>query len=372
MLAVPTLADAAEKSSAAIDLYYFGQRDPGNGTQIPEGPERRGGNPLRSETFDYGAAGLDLRLQVHDRVALRGTAVLGWIQSDAAHPIPDTVPDAVTTASPSILTLDGQGNVDYQPSKDLRVSPGFFYHHQRRFFAGGPNFDIAKTLGEGNTVLFANSSLRTALIKQRIWTGAKIPMDWRVSVNLMAGWSQYWTPSFLTSMSLRYTRQSGLLGTRWNYVAIYDEFGRVISLVDERLPRRRHRGQLSLRGRYSWALGWSAGLDTSFYADRWGIVHGSAEASLELPVAKARVRLWYRAVAQGASKYFVVEPQTLGGYHTQDSDLGSFTSHTPGFLVSVPLNEEGLKWTLRASAYGFYRTDGLFAAGGHGGVAAAW
>jgi|GEM_PF-2094756 len=370
----PLHAEAPGESRIAVDLYYFGQRDPGDGSQTVEGTSRRGGNPLRAEGFDYGAGGLDLRFQVADNVALRGNGVVGWIKDEGEHPIPETVPDAVTGASPDLLTLDSQINVDWRPGgKDTQISPGFFYHHQKGFFSGGPNLDFAHTFAGGNSVVFGNTSLRAALIRQRRWTDERIPEDWRVSINALVGWTQYWSPSWLTTASLRYTRQSGQLHSRWNYVAVFDEFGRIALLVDENLPRRRHRGQLSLRARYSWAVGYSAGLDTSLYVDQWSILHTSAEASFEMPIFDgARLRLWYRFSAQDETKYFVRAPMQLNGYFTQDSDLGSFASHSPGLLVSVPLKRDELSWILRFSTYGFYRTDRVFAVGGHAGVAATW
>lgn len=373
-LSSPTYGAGQGQSLVALDLYFFGQRDPGDGRTSVEGTALRGGNPLRAEGFNYGAGGLDLRFQVADNVALRGNGVVGWIKDEGEPPIPETVPDVVTSASPDLVTLDSQINVDWRPGgRDTQVSPGFFYHHQKNYFAGGPNLDLAHTLGGGNSVLFANTSFRGALIRQRRWTNEKIGDDWQVTLNTLVGWTQFWTPSWMTTMSLRYTRQSGLLHNRGNYVALFDELGRIQALVDENLPRRRHRGQLSLRARYSWRVGWSAGLDTSVYVDQWAILHGSAEASFELPVLDgARLRLWYRLSVQDGTKYLTDQPTQLMGYYTQDSDLGSFSSHSPGILLSVPLSQDKLSWTLRLSTYGFYRTDRMFAAGGHAGLEAAW
>lgn len=374
LLGTATASAAPPPSYFGVDLYYFVQRDPGIGATFIDGPEKKGGNPLRAEGFDYGAAGLDFRLQVSDEVALRGNAVGGWIRDEGEPPIPETVVDAVTAASPSLTTLDSQLNVEWQPDDGKwQVAPGFFYHHQTRFFVGGPNLDLARQLNDGNTVLFSNLSLRAALVRQRTWRNTKIGDDWRVSANGLLGWTQFWSRSFLTTVSARYTRQSGDLRSRWNYVGIYDQTGRVRELKDEQLPRRRHRGQLALRGRYSWAVGWSIGLDLSAYADTWSIWHGSGELSFEAPLpARIRLRVWYRLSVQDGTKYFVEAPTAVGTYFTQDSDLADFAGHSPGLLMTVPLGGDGLAWELRASAYGIFRSDGLFATGGHVGAQASW
>lgn len=371
----PLLAGAAPgQSHIGLDLYYFGQRDPGNGATWSDGTAQAGANPLRAEGFDYGALGLDFALALTDTVRLRGNATGGWIVDGGEAPIPDTVVDVVTTASPSLVTLDSQVNVDWRPGGGLwRVAPGFFYHHQKSFFVGGPNLDLSRELFDGNTVLFTNTNLRASIIRQPTWADVRPGEAWRVSFNSLLGWTQFWSRSLLTTLSLRYTRQSGELHSRWNYVGLQDVTGQVVQLVDERLPRVRHRGQVTLRARYSWLVGWAAGLDASLYGDGWGIWHGSAEASLEAPLpGQARLRAWYRLSGQSATRFFVTEPRNLGDYFTQDSDLGDFVTHSPGVLMSVPLEGRGLAWELRASVYGLYRTDRLFALGGHAGVSASW
>lgn len=371
----PTLATAApNESHVGLDLYYFGQRDPGMDGVTVGGVQPRGGNPYRGEGFNYASGSLDMRFAVNDDVAIIGTGAVGWIMDDGVHPVPDTVENAeVTSASPDLVTLDAVAGVDLRVG-DWKVVPSFFYHHQKAWFTGGPNLELSRTLFDGNTVLFTNSSLRATLLRQRGYDGVKRGDGWQVALNLLFGWTQIWSPSWLTTVSAQYTRQSGRLHNVWNYVVLYDGLGVPIRLVDENLPGVRHRGQVNLRARYSPWLAWSFGLDGSAYADSWGIYHGSIEPNVELPLfADIQLRAWYRVSAQHGTRYEAPTPTELVGYYTQDSDLGTFVTHSPGLLLAIPLVTDARPgWEARISAFGLYRTDRIFAAGGHAGVVTRW
>jgi hypothetical protein len=362
------------ESHVGLDLYYFGQRDPGPGGITVGGVEPRGGNPFRGEGFDYASGSVDLRFAITDDVALIGNGAVGWIMDDGAHPIPDTVENAeVTSASPDLVTLDAVAGVDLKVG-EWKVLPSFFYHHQKAWFTGGPNLELSRTLFEGNTVLFSNASLRGTLLRQRGYDGVKRGDGWQAALNLLVGWTQIWSPAWLTTVSAQYTRQSGRLHNVWNYVVLYDQFGAPFRLVDEHLPGVRHRGQLNLRARFSPWLAWSFGLDGSVYADSWGIYHGSVEPNLELPLfSDLQLRVWYRLSGQHGTRYLERTPTELVGYYTQDSDLGTFTTHSPGLLLAIPIaRDRSPAWEARVSAFGLYRTDRVYAAGGHAGVVTRW
>lgn len=367
-------ARAADPNRASVDLYYFGQRDPGSGAVGTEGVPVRGGNPLRAEGFDYGAASIDFRVALTDDVAFIGNAGAGWIQDEGVHPIPSTVRDAeVLSASPSLLILDSSAAVEIQAG-DWTITPGLFYHHQKSYFVGGPNLDVRRALAGGDASLFANLQFRINYNGQRGWYGFGRDADYQTTTSVLVGWTQVWAPGWLTTVSGRYVGQTGLLHSNFNYIALYDLDGRVTSLFDENLPRVRHRGQVNLRARYSWSPGWSVGLDTSGYLDTWSIVHGSVEPSFELPLGtQARLRFWYRLSVQRGTRFLIPRPVELVGFYTQDSDLGTFQSHSPGALVSFPVGDlGGLAWEARLAIFGFYRSDEVFAGGGQGGMVTTW
>lgn len=372
-LSAPGLA-SAEGSHVALDIYAFGQRDPGPGRE-QFGVPIRSGNPYRAEGFDYVATSLDFRIQFDDEWALRGNAAGGWIIDEGVHPIPKTIRNIdVTSASPDLLTLDSQASLEWTSSDgSWRVAPGLFYHHQKSYFVGGPNLEVARTLAGGDTVLFTNASFRLALIQGPAWDGFSRGRDFQTTLNVLVGWTQNWSRAFVSTLSAQYAWQTGRLHNAWNYVVVHDPGGTPVQLVDERLPGSRHRGQLNLRGRWSPAPRWSLGLDLSGYYDTWDVIHGSAQPNLELPLGDARLRLWYRLSRQRATRYFVSTAGPDLTYVTQDSDLGSFWSHSPGLLATVPLGKaSGFEWEGRASAYGFARTDRVFAVGGQLGITAAW
>lgn len=372
-------ASAADPNHIALDIYAFGQRDPGAVQAF--GVTRRSGNPYRAEGFDYVAASVDFGFQLDDQIALTGNAVGGWIIDEGEHPLPSTLPAAnVTSASPDLLTLDSQVSLAWTSKDGLwRVVPGLFYHHQKSFFIGGPNLEVSRSLFGGDTTLFLNTSFRLALVQGPAWDGFSRGRDFNTTLNVLLGWTQTWSPSFLTTVSLQYAWQTGRLHNAWNYVILHDDRGVPTRLVDEKLPSSRQRGQINLRTRWSPRAGWSLGLDLSGYLDTWSLLHLSAQPNAELLVGEGRVRLWYRVSRQWAARYF--EPSardprglTLLPLLTQDSDLGSFWSHGPGFLASFPLGRggDGLTWEGRLSGYGFYRDDGVFALGGQVGTTARW
>ncbi|MEL6189712.1 MAG: hypothetical protein AAFU79_34245, partial [Myxococcota bacterium] len=369
---------AADPSHVALDVFAFGQRDPGAVEAF--GVRQRAGNPYRAEGFDYAAVSVDFSVQLSEQWAFRGNAVGGWIIDEGEHPLPATLPETnVTSASPDLLTLDSQAGLAWTSPNGLwRVAPGLFYHHQKSYFIGGPNLEISRSLFGGDTSLFLNTSFRLALVQGAAWDGFTRGQDFNTTLNALVGWTQTWHPSLLTTFSLQYAWQTGRLHSAWNYVVLSDEKSVPVQIVDERLPSHRHRGQANFRIRWSPAVRWSFGLDLGGYLDTWSLAHLSAQPNLELPVGPVRIRVWYRLSRQWATRYFRDLVRVPPGtppllFVTQDSDLGSFWSHGPGWLLSYPMGRAGaLSWEARLSGYGFYRDDGLFALGGQLGTTARW
>jgi hypothetical protein len=346
----------------ALDLLLFSQWDDS-------------GDPLLDDGFQYEALSLDVRYKTSDRITLRGTATVAYLQNAPLIVLPSTIAGAhVTSASTDFVTLDSSAAVDIvSPDGKWIISPGFFYHHQWAFLAGGMDLDIRRILADGDTILRLAYNGRYAGIHQVNWDGSPVQGDHRITNNAILGWTQVITPKLVTNVGLQYTNQTGLLSSTLQFVGLYNAAGQPVQLVDEVLPRERNRGQLNARARYTPWQGTSFGLDLSGYGDDWDLWSAAAEVNAEFPVwGGNRLRLWYRLLDQKGTKYFMAEPQTIQPYMTQNSNLGTFINQSPGMVLLVPLGHKGGDWLLRASVLGFYRSDNIFGVGGSVGVSVEW
>jgi hypothetical protein len=358
-----TTASAAPTSGqhVAIDLYAFAQGD-----------ER--GNPLKAEAFDYGAMRVDLKMRMTPVVSFRFNASVARLRNAELQRVPSTVQNArVTSASTEILTLDSSIGVDIDlKDSPWHISPSGYYHHQNDFVSSGGDLAITRELAGGDTVLGVTYSFRIASPLIRRWNGRNDGRDISVSNNLVLSWTQTLSPSWLLSLNVQGTRQSGWLSEGYNYVALFNERGAPIKLVDEVLPRERHRAQLNARLRYTPLQGLVLGVDLSGYVDDWSVRQLAVEPSLELPLSRAiRWRLWYRLAYQTASRYYDERPLTETRYRTQDGDLGSFLLHSPGTLLTLPVGEEQV-WVARIGLYGYVRNDGIYGLGADLGMGLEW
>ncbi len=356
-------ASAAPTSGqyVAIDLYAFAQGD-----------ER--GNPLKAEGFDYGALRVDLKMRMTPVVSLRFNASVARLRNAELQRVPSSVENAtVTSASTEILTLDSSIGVDIDlKDSPWHISPSGYYHHQNDFVSSGGDLAIDRELAGGDTVLGVTYSFRIASPLIRRWDGRNDGRDISVSNNLMLSWTQNLSPSWLLSLNIQGTRQSGWLSEGYNYVALFNERGAPVKLLDEVLPRARHRGQLNARLRYTPLQGLVLGVDLSGYVDDWSVRQVAVEPSLEIPLSRTiRWRLWYRLAYQTAARYYDERPLVEARYRTQDGDLGRFVLHSPGTLLTLPFGEEQV-WLARIGLYGYVRNDGIYGLGADLGLGLEW
>jgi hypothetical protein len=356
-------ASAAPTSGqhVAIDIYAFAQGD-------------SRGNPLKAEGFDYGAMRVDMKLKMTPAVAFRFNASVARLRNEDIQRVPSTVQNArVTSASTEVLTLDSSIGVDIQlKDSPWHISPSGYYHHQNDFVASGGDLAIDRELAGGDTVLGVTYSFRIASPLVRRWNGRNDGRDISVSNNLVLSFTQVLSPSWLVSLNAQLTRQSGWLTEGFNFVALFDERGAPIKLLDEELPRERHRVQVNGRLRFTPRQGLVLGLDMSGYLDDWSVRQLALEPSLEIPLSRTvRWRLWYRVAWQSASRFYVERPLAETRYRTQDGDLGRFVLHSPGTLLTLPFGDAQV-WLARIGVYGFVRDDGLYGVGGDLGVGLEW
>ncbi|MGF1510724.1 MAG: DUF3570 domain-containing protein [Myxococcota bacterium] len=391
------------KNRVGLDIYAFGQ---GDETGLA-------GNQFRAEAFQYGAIGIDTRFAVGKHTSLLYNGVLAYIENDLDNPLPPELEERglITSATENILTLDTSAAIQFNPNGGpWTVTPGFFYHHQNGFVAVGPNLDLARVLAGGDAVVFANLAFRIAWPWWQNFDGTPFDRPEQYSTSFLLGWRQYWSRSWLTVMSAQFTRQDGRLHNTLNYVTVTNQSvvdprdAFVRNIVQENLPTERTRVQINLRTKYTPAVGWALGADGSAYFDDWGILHFAVQPNVDFEVYRgARLNLWYRYGVQRQTMYFV-ESQDAGDlrtragtlaefgdnglnglpgepfrrfadgvFATQDSDLATFETHSPGFIFTFPIGTlYRTRWGGRLSGYGFYRTDALFAAGANAGVVTEW
>jgi len=358
-------ASAEQPDRAAFDLYVFSQAD-------------EGGHPFRDESFLNNGVRTDLRIAASSRVAIWHNASFAILNNADPTAVPATIGNGTTlSASGVVLYLDSAGGIEWTSEDGNWIfTPGIYYHHQSSIIAGGADVVLQHLMAGGDTTLILSYSFRLGFRKLYYWDGTE-ELDHShptPSHTLLFGWTQTLSPSWRMALNAIYARQTGVLSNTFGYVTLFDQAGVPRHLVDELLPTTRNRFQLNGRLRWSPEIGLGIGLDASGYADDWGVKHFAVEPNFEIELGEGlRLRAWYRFSAQGATKYFRLLPTTIARFQTQDSDLGSFAMHSPGMELTIGLPDwADLDWHLRIGGFGFWRTDGIFAVGGHTGVVTEW
>lgn len=383
-----------------LDVYAFGQTDD------------VAGNVFRDEAFQYGAVSIQTRFGVGEHTAVVFNGVLAYIENSFDNPLPPFWDAAVTSATPNILTLDSSIGYEIRPrGGPWTVTPGFFYHHQDGFVSVGPNLDLSTEVAGGDATVFTNFNFRISFPWWAHFDGTENDRPEQYTTSLVLGWMQNWSSSVRTVFSLQMARQDGRLHNTLQYVTALDPdvvfngnplTAPIETLIMDNLPTSRNRIQGNIRTRYSPVLGLALGADLSGYVDDWGIEQVAIQPVIEFPIGSVRVHTWYRFQAQDGTRFFMapeevftrVDPADLeearfigqqggqdrfttrfaeGTYGTQDSDLATLQTHSPGLLLNIPVAASGrVAWTARVSGYGWVRTDGLFLGGANVGVASAW
>jgi hypothetical protein len=75
---------------------------------------------------------------------------------------------------------------------------------------------------------------------------------------------------------------------------------------------------------------------------------------------------------QQAAKHFRAEIPSLARYNTQDSDLGSFVTHSAGMTFIVPRGGRVRRDEWEVAIYHFTRDDGIRALGASTGLRRRW
>lgn len=361
----PSCAIAGPKpgTEVSFDIFAFSQDD-------------ELGQPLKAEGLSYAGTRVSLALPLNPTTLMRVNLSATRIKHDPAQRVPATIGNVnVTSASADLVALDFAASWEMRnDERTWTTIPGIFYHHQDGYIAGGVDMAVRRSLHGGDAVVSGSIAIRASLPRLEYWDSSKRGRSHRGTVTSEFGITQTLSPSLVVGFNVQATAQAGLLSETFNYVVLETAAGVPFLIIDETLPRRRNRGQLNVRARYSPAVGVALGLDLSGYRDSWGIRHAAWEPLIVLPIGETtRFRAWYRRVDQGAADHFVTAPTRETFYRTQDSDLGDFTSNSGGLSVEFPVGfERGVRSAVRMTAFGFDRSDGLSALGAGIGMDVTW
>jgi hypothetical protein len=366
----------------ALDIFLFNQEDD------DAGEKHQGGNPILNEEFLYVGVRASGRFKVSNVIRLRPTFGISTIEPGSVAHAPDTITNGTdkltnaTTTSASATNFTVSGIMEIKPvGSDWTYSPGAFFSYQPTYVSRGLDFSLGGELFGGNTALtfsygvrwdsLTGGNLRVSgifgggLQNEDGFNGFDRKLHNRYSHNLQVDFTQIISPEWRLNAGFQYTRQDGYLAEPNAQVTIYDG-DTPVKFSDERLPNYRNRFQFNQRVRYSPVLNFAFGMDHAVYIDDWGIGNVAVEPNIEGNFGRedARWRTWYRVSYQQGTRYLRERPQRTHKFQTDDPDLGTFNTHNGGVLFLFDMPETGdLKWILRISAYGMYRSDHIWGYG---------
>lgn len=350
-------ARAMNPLEAAFDLFGFIQDD-------------GGGQELKAEGMRYVGARASADFALDGATELETSLATSFLVNEEAAKLSGV--DAITGASPRLLALDVSVGLSARRAEVWTLRPAIVYHHQKGYISEGLDLAVDRELAGGDATLTAALHVSAAFLDLETYYGIEAGRELAATNAFSLSLRQNLSPALVAQLGAQYVRQDGYLGDSYNYVVLTSG-GAPTAVTSEKLPRVRHRGQLS--GRVRWSLGpdAAAGLDGSWYSDDWDVRHLAIEPSLTCPLpGRFRARSWWRVSRQDAAEHFRAQIQALDRYHTQDSDLGSFVTHSVGMAVIIPRGTRPRRDELEVAIYGFTRDDGIRALGASTGLRRRW
>jgi hypothetical protein len=350
-------APALHPLEATFDLFGFAQDDDG-------------GQSFKAEGLRYVGARASADFALDGSTELQASAATSFLSNESPADIAGV--DAISGASRKLLALDVSAGLSVRRGEAWTLRPSIAYHHQKGYVSEGVDLAVDRKVAGGDATLTAALSVRFAFLDLESFSGTDAGTELAGTNALSVSWRQNVTPRVMTQVGAQYVRQDGYLGDSYNYVVLTSA-GVPAAITDEVLPRRRHRGQVNGRVRWSLGANTAAGLDASWYLDNWGVRHFAVEPSFACPLpAIGRARGWWRVSRQERTEHFRSAGQPLGRYHTQDSDLGSFVAHSAGVALTVPHGGRARADEIEIALYGFTRDDGIAALGASTGMRRRW
>lgn len=221
----------------------------------------------------------------------------------------------------------------YAWSDEFATGVGVTYGQEPTYRSIGVNARVVVTSPDRNDTFTAHVSATFDTVDIRLFDGTGQGAASRNTFSAGAGWTHVLTPRTVTELSYDVTYQRGILQTPYNSVRVAG------TEVTEELPSTRLRH--AIYGRFRHLLFDEVAVEPGcvLYADSWGILAASPEVRVSWEVVPNTliVQPWYRFHVQNEVAWFTDRSEpTVPRYRTQDSDLGSFTSHTAGLKFVLP------------------------------------
>lgn len=383
------LCAQASDNSASLDLYVFNQED-------------HGGSDFQNEDLLYYGSRVSAKLKVSNVLTIRPQASVSQLEAGGKTHVPSTITNATTTSASQRASGNAGGKSSFMPittslgfdiipkNTKWTISPGLFFSYQDNYVSRGLDFGLSTEFFNGNSIPSLNYGFRWDTLSA-LSVGASGAFGGeegeeeeeeededeggggapgktsftRFTHNLQLGFTQIVNPWLRLNASFQYTRQDGMLGAPNAVVTIYNERTPVL-FASEELPNYRNRFQFNVRAKFTPWRGWAFGADHSFYMDDWGIENFAIEPNFEgtFGFDFAHWRIWYRLSVQSGTPYQRAKPQNEYRFQTDDADLADFSTHGGGALFFFEIAHWGkLRWNIRVSLFGSYRSDDI---GGYG------
>ncbi len=231
------------------------------------------------------------------------------------------------------------------------------YHVEEPLESWGLGAVVTRAFADDNTVLSASLFQIVDWFDNFDLAGKRHGRDVRSTSNANLGLSQLLSPTTLALVGYGLTAQAGTLTNTWNSVPLADG-----TRGAELVPRQRLRHAVS--GRLVQWLPWDGALrlGVRLYADSWGSVARTADATLSQRLGPLTLELGGRYHRQTAVDFFgTLFNPGAPGYRTADSDLAGLAAWaaSAGARWDQPIGHQGHRIFFALTGERYARTNNL-------------
>ncbi|MBT3293801.1 MAG: DUF3570 domain-containing protein [Verrucomicrobia bacterium] len=318
-------------------LGFYSNSDGSNGEE---------GNPFLDEESTIIEPVIVFDYNISDETAVWATFSYDYVSCASIDRL-GNFPEQSGASGDNYLSIEG----GLRRTPDRENAWGVFGHLSAEYdyFSIGLGGDYTRTAPDGNSsIKYALNGFFDSIDLIR-FNGVEEGSDSRITLTAQVNAYQVMDPVMHAEYGGVLTVQSGYLATPYNAVVIEDTLVPNTNLVNmapgreviEELEDSLIRGAVFGRVRRSLAARHAVELGGRLYADSWGLTGISIEPRWYhwLIDGRLRLRLRYRFYTQSEadafSETFLVEEE----FRTQDADMGSFTAHTLGGLLTLVSGE---------------------------------
>ena len=327
----------AGKGSVEFGLGFYSNSDGSNGEE---------GNPFLDEESTIVEPVIVFDYNISDETAVWAKFSYDYVSCASIDRL-SNFPEQSGASGDNYISIEG----GLRRTPDRQNAWGVFGHlsGEYDYVSVGLGGDYTRTALDGNSsVKYAVNGFFDSIDLIR-YNGVEESSDSRITLTAQVNAYQVMNPLTHAEYGGVLTVQSGYLATPYNAVVIEDTLVPNTNLVNnapgreviEELEDSLIRGAVFGRLRRSLAPRHAVELGGRLYADSWGLTGISIEPRWYhwLIDGKLRMRLRYRFYTQSEadafSETFLVEEE----FRTQDADMGSFTAHTLGGLLTLVAGE---------------------------------